>query len=308
MKLPSDWARYKETVERRAHALASAGLWSVRNDDINRWLNNFQNEEYRYLALHILDSVIFRTSRMLVSGYTHFLNSEFRHYVRAHNPKAPSAIREWMAALAAQENKRPSWANNIIICPVKKENETTESGSRVARALTSDLVGQAWFGHLTRERGAKLENHLILLVDDFAGSGKQFVDFADSIQLKSICKKNRVIYAPLMAMSSGHAKIKADYPEVDFHPIELLEAAAGIFSGSPDAPFRNDSLNTVGDALACYNAIIKDYRLTCGDGLGYEQAGMSVAFEWGCPNQTLSVLHHEQKRPHPWNRLFCRRG
>ena len=43
--------------------------------------------------------------------------------------------------------------------------------------------------------------------------------------------------------------------------------------------------------------------------LGYKDAALPLSFEWGCPNQTLSLLYLDHsKNITEWQKLFGRRS
>src|SRR5690606_2820140 len=155
---------------------------------------------------------------------------------------------------------------------------------------------------------AKIKGYLILLVDDFVGSGNQFLEFAEQINLATGAQDNEIVYAPLMALKNGVDEINKKNIGIQVSPIEIVDKPHSIFYGKEADRFRNDQGNTIADALTCYEDIRKEYRIQMGSDywMGHNNAAMSIAFQWGCPNQTLGILYKEQDQPR-WRRLFKRR-
>lgn len=303
MKLPSGWTQYKEAVLSRAETLCKAGIWKLDRTELWSWMQNFEHDEQKYLACHILDSVIYRSKDMMESAYSQYFATELRRRVALAESKGVDTIETWQSRLRLNKD---ALNGKLALSPVKLKMDTGESGSTVTRKLTSNLVSEKLFLPIDEHYWDKNRGKLLVLVDDFVGSGDQFVEYSHEIKLDHGSEDNEILYVPLIAMESGVNRLKSDFPNISIFPIETLQESDKFFHGEESEKFRGDQINTIGDALDCYESIRDGHGYRPDYWRGRDKSEQTVAFEWGCPNQSLGVLYFSKERG--WNRLFSKRG
>lgn len=303
MKLPTGWEKFQEDVILKTRALSTTGIWNIDSDVIGAWLGNFQKSEHRYIALHILDRMIYRTAKMTESSYARFFATDFREYVQKDHGQCGKNIDDWMQGL---KDKNCGWAKNILLCSVSMRHENGESGSEIVRMLSGDLLSESRILTLNSVGLTAVRNKTILIVDDFVGSGDQFSRFAKAARLTDGAKQNRIIYVPAMAYYKGAEKIMEANYGMDFQALEILTKQDQFFTFDPGAPFCGDDQNSEGDVIACYREMRK-LTPTVPEPywFGRDKSGLCVGFQSGCPNQSLGIMWSDGLK---WHRLLRRRG
>jgi len=138
----------------------------------------------------------------------------------------------------------------------------------------------------------------VILIDDFVGSGKTFIDeYCDIKDIKSkvdYCKiKNVYLMAPVV-MSQAYIKIKNRFPEVEI----ICERRNKIFDtkNSPFNLFKNrSSLKTLSYK---YGKAIRESPY------GYGGAESLISFFYGTPNNTLPIIWSDKNK---WKPIFPRK-
>lgn len=304
MKLPEGWESFYEDVCNKIRALTATGVWTIEASTIFAWLGNFEKDEHRYIAAHILDRMTFRSEKMLEGAYKQFIASTFRERAQEKLRVAIENVENWMRAL---RNDPRQELNNIVICSVSKAGEHGESGSHIIRILTGDLFHENRVFSVDVEKLDSLENKLILIVDDFVGSGEQFDGFSEQSGLREAAKKNWIIYAPAVAYCKGIEQIFDKKYGIEIFPLEVIPESEQFFSHAEGDKFFGDDINCESEVLKCYHEMRQlDSTFAKGAWLGRKKASLCVAFQWGCPNQSLGVMWY--RGTNGWRRLVRRRG
>jgi len=244
---------------------------------------------------------------MLESAYYRYFASELKQFVQEARPELNNlSIDEWFNQLRSYSTKLNK---HLLIHPVHKPNDHGDSGNHVIRQLTSRLLSEQLVSLPANQSLKDINGKIIVLVDDLVGSGAQFKKFYTQSDLEVCLNNNVVIYAPLMATESGLSTLKAQYPSIYFHPLEVIASSEGLFIGDDNDQFGLDELNTIKDAKKCYNDIRLSHNIKHSTWMGWDNSGLSVAFEWGVPNQSLGILYYQSLTPAvSWHNLFTRRG
>ena len=302
MKLPDNWIQFKKSMLEKIRIYCNLSIWPFEYSRITAWLGNFDEPIEEYLALQILDSLIIRSDDTAKVSYSSLFNSQLRQTLIEEGLIDDMTIAEWKNHL-----KRGSLNKVIQFSSVRTYNDEGESGSTVFRMLSEDL-------HTDRysSLGNRHDPKVIILIDDFIGSGKQFVtDFSESFNLVQKIETKTIIYCPLIAFEEGLEKIKSVFPDIHIIPAEYIYRSDSIFYGNEDDLFKNDKVNTVGDAKKIFNSIREKYwpSISIDEWYGYEHACLPVVFEWGCPNQAPKLLWWKSlSNDNQWNQLFSRRS
>lgn len=297
MILPPKSGDFKDFVISKIKMLCDSNAWPFEFDRFGAWLDNFDNELDEYCALQILNSLIVRTNEMARSTYFKLLASDVHQFIVKNIDGVPCEIDAWLESLSSG-----SLREKIRFSPVRLADDEGESGSVIYRLL-SCWVDTDKYSLLK----AKSNPEVVILVDDFLGSGTQFLDFAREISLDQKLVSSKFIYCPLVAMHGGIDFVKAHYPSVEIFPGEVVQASHSLFFG--DGFFLYDEINEIN--------VIKNYYMEMKDRvapkmpfwLGRDNSAIPLVFEWGCPNQAPSILYMKySKIIKPWSQLFGRRS
>jgi len=308
MILPEGWEAFYTGVCDRTKALTKGGIWNNDASTMLAWLANFQDDKQRYLAAHILDRLTFRTEKMTESAFRMYLSSTFREFCQ--NAKNPigSNVEDWLSGL---RTPRCPWTEKIKLCSVSKAGEHGESGSHMIRILTGSVFSEDHVFSVDTEKLCNIKGYIILIVDDFMGSGDQFIKFAEHHKLDVAAKHNHIVYAPSVAYYKGLENLATSKYKVKITPLEVVSKNERFFSHEPNARFVGDDVNSEADVLKVYN----DMRNLCTEfrtsgskryWLGRDTASLCVGFQWGCPNQSLGLMWLDGNTD--WQRLVRRRG
>jgi hypothetical protein len=289
--------------------------------DVKAWCNNFSNPVHRFVSGYILDRLIYRSSSMAKSSYTSFLLSVMRDvYYDYKKYSPPDTLQDWQHRLSSSSEK----IEDFFIAPVRLLTDSGASGDTVCRLVAADPT---YTKHITatgfEQRDDKKteipSGKVLMLVDDLLGSGEQVKKLVNQKNLAEWCEKNKVVYAPLIAMERGLERISNDYPFLDVRPIEILEEDQHLLSFKQGAKIRIDNENYLeSDVIDAYEEMLNLYGMLRNSKgkikdsrFGHDWAALPLAFEWGCPNQAISLLWwtpDDEDKNNPWTQLFRRRG
>jgi len=151
---------------------------------------------------------------------------------------------------------------------------------------------------------------LILIVDDFAGTGstikkglvKFFAQEGAKEILESYSNEGRILCYILYSFPEALQKLHASYPRLEFlathvfgEEVRALDSEAGIFETEEEINFAHDVLIQLGR------------ELTPQEPLGYGDMGALVVFHNTVPNDTLPIFWSSGTvNDRPWKPLFPR--
>jgi hypothetical protein len=152
----------------------------------------------------------------------------------------------------------------------------------------------------------------VLFVDDFVGSGDQFVrtwrrpydlSTGNSTSFESLARTgrgDRFYYCPLVCTTKGHARIQRACPEVQLRPVHLLPPQySALAQHSVLWPSHSASAGRRLIRAASLRAGISE-----GEWKGYANLGLALAFEHSVPDATLPLFYWEKNG---WQPLLRRR-
>ncbi|MCL1090061.1 hypothetical protein L2744_10725 [Shewanella profunda] len=299
MQLPNNSEAFKNIVIEKIKTYCDTNIWPFEYEQFTAWLNNFDCEIEEYVALQILDNLIVRSKDMAKASYARLLHGPIRQYLDENTTINVESIPKWKERL-----RDGKYSKELRFCPVKLNSDQGESGSTIYRMLSTLFDTNNY--SLAR---ATEPPKVIILIDDFIGSGKQFTDFATEFNLIEKLKTTQIIYCPLIGFEIGIKKITAIYPGLNIMPAEYILENDSLFFGDDNSLFKNDQTNTILDVKNFLIKMNNKYAPKIPNWFGFEQAGLPLAFEWGCPNQTLSLLYMmKSKYRKNWKQLFSRRS
>jgi hypothetical protein len=154
------------------------------------------------------------------------------------------------------------------------------------------------------------EDALILIIDDFAGTGstllkglRKFYDqVGDQNMIQAFLSEGRILCYLLYAFPEALERLREEYPNVQFLSANVfsdehraLDSNAGLFRDEHEIDFARQVLIQIGR------------ELTPQDPLGYGDMGALICFHNTVPNNTLPVFWSSGTvNDKPWRPLFPR--
>lgn len=256
---PGEEGFFKRVIVRFRTLISCGVIDVVTITDLDRWLTNFETDEERYFAAHLLNAATVRSLAMVESALQTVAEVIVPQHMREIGRWDHPSIESFERRLAAQ-----AIIESIRFMPVdgmKLDKQAGNSGDATARAFRlATTVNEryliraddtdAWRGR--RRIG------LLVLLDDVVGSGKQFSSFVRAYDLASYAAENACVYVPLLACRSGVEHLHETCPGIPVRPVEVLEESARFFSSVADdgALWARDERNTCTDARDFYDAMM----------------------------------------------------
>lgn len=271
----------------RARQLVRQQIWlGVDEARLEAWFSQFETRQCSLLGACLLDGFIFR-SRAQVEAMLHGVLS--RPELVGPNGDSDLAV---VNALKGRADP------HIRLAPViQLADPPIKSGTYVLRRLFKLLrLNQSWASwpqNLPRIQGLQL----IIFVDDFCGSGKQFSEFVEFAGLDQVMASNpdcRFVYLTVAAHEDGIAYVRKAYPRIEFIAGEILGADHHFFEGENLRNFKVDGL--VQRLKADYDRIAQEVGFGRGKvpALGFEEQALCYAFDHGTPNNTLPIFWNQR--------------
>jgi hypothetical protein len=299
MQLPNNSEAFKSIVVEKIKTYCDTNIWPFEYESFSAWLNNFKCKTEEYVALQILDHLIVRSYEMAKASYARLLHGEIRQHLLESTDLDVGSIQKWKSHLT-----KGTLCQKLRFAPVKLDSDQGESGSVIYRMLSKEIDTSRY--SLAR---AKQTPEVLILIDDFIGSGSQFDEYAKEISLIEQLKKTHIIYCPLIGFEVGIDLIKSNYPALHILPAEYIFKSDSLFFKGNGIYFKNDQINTITDVEKFLSAMKIKYAPKMPNWFGFDEAGLPLAFEWGCPNQTPALLYlMNSKNNSNWNQLFSRRA
>jgi hypothetical protein len=292
-KIPSDGETYINLIKERCNNLITHQIWTgIDKNKINLWLKNFTTDEEKYFAACILDNLIFRskpqTEAMIFQLFSRSIPDIFRNN--------PPPIGDVDLLNCLKEKK----SCNIRLVPVIKNNkDTSQSGYAISRLMkTMKFCDNKWIIDPS-EINNNIKNGIntFIFIDDFLGTGSQFIEVAKKIKLDELSKNNYIVFAPLSAHEKGIKAVKENFPLVKITASEVLPIGSEIFSTCCD-----DAENTPEIVKAFYNELLVKKKIKVNKVAEQYCLMLAYAFEHGVPNSSIKILYHDKN----WNPLFNR--
>ena len=283
LALPARLTR-RDVIE-KCDYFSDIGIWPKKTLlDPELWLSNFQDHEERH-ALYLLNAFMYFSTDLVDQIFSTSIRTIGRFMTRT----------QWKEFL-----------DDVIVTLVTGEMPSpTDSGygyTRKARAL--GIPDSRILSHeeaLGRLMGGFKGS--VLFVDDFVGSGNQFVETwnrtppnrFESFKALAAGSRAKFYYCPAFCTQVGLTKINRECPEVT--------VKAGVLIPNNYGAFAQDSIiwpsqlsNTAEDFLhsASLRAGILESRWR-----GFCSLGLTIAIEDSVPDATLPIIYWEENGWHP---------
>lgn len=269
-------------------------LWPLSDEfNYDQWLANFQEGEERDIAMRILEF------------FTYFPDAIINQMLITVIGKCGYFLKSY----------KPDWTHDMFksdcyysYIPGEDPNPT-DSGHIFARKLR-DVVGipesQLFEFQPLLSKIKQEHNKIIILVDDFVGSGNQVfeawnnsADEFTALSLKELVEQNghTVIYAPLIVNYPGFNNISDNCKGLHMAYIHLLGMESNIFNES--CPCWEGSKDLFERGMAVLTRINERLHIpnTGGDKVidakGFHEQGLALSFAHGMPDACPPFFYWE---------------
>lgn len=284
-RVPEDFVRTK------ADYFVDVHLWP-RETKLNPdgWLSNFDIDE-RDHAVHLLNAFLYYSADLIDELFKAAFQQLSRRIVPINGP--------YVAGQAAWRQFR----SDVIVTHVTgEEPSNTDSGylfARKSRQVLGIDEGNIIAPHEVLQRLSDEGPRPVLFVDDFVGSGDQFItSWQRDVELEdgSTLSFERFAgvsgasfyYCPLFVGSTGRQALEQDCPSVVLSPAHFVSDRYSALSD--DSIVWPDHLRaSAHDFLesASHRAGIVSWK-------GYHDQALTLAFEHGVPDATLPIYYHDE--------------
>ncbi len=145
--------------------------------------------------------------------------------------------------------------------------------------------------------------NVFLFVNDFLGTGTQFLRFAKRNAVADTLAGSTAIYAPLTAHEDGLGALEREAEWLHVCCVERLTSRYGLFTET--SPSFNDGINSAAAARVFYADFLDRRKLSIEDRYthGFGDLALTYVFEHATPNNNIPLLWHEDEA---WKPLFRR--
>ena len=281
----------EEFVQKKAEYFVDVQLWPRETKlDWRGWLSNFKDHEKDH-AIHLLNAFLYYSGELTDELFKAAFQQLSRRIVPINGP--------YVAAQAAWRQFR----SDLIVTHVTGEiPNNTDSGYRFAgkarhvlKIDENNIMGSAAVLQRLTDEGPRP----VLFVDDFVGSGDQFVktwrrdaELLDGSLLSfkrfAGVSGSSFYYCPLICGSKGCEGIEKECPEVVLSPAHFLSDRYSALSDEsivwPDH-LRSSAYDFLQTASS---------RAGITDWMGYQDQALTLAFEHGVPDATLPIYYQDE--------------
>jgi len=270
------------------------------------WLSNFCDKDTPF-AMRLLDGFTFYSSELVESMFkSSFLN--LSQYTIKNKEDFKLASRSWS-----------TFIDNIIVVRVTGEKPNdTDSGytfSRMARDILNIPQERILSPESALEYIARGNTCDVVFVDDFVGSGQQFVTLWDRIYkilgnetsfFNISCLRTDInfYYCPVICTEYGMNTIYSKCRNIKISTAHIFGEQQSLLSAN--SSIWRDDMRTSGPEFlerVSITAGIPDKDGDVGCWRGFHKLGLALAFEHGCPDATVPLFYHSSKT---WKPLIKR--
>jgi len=308
LKLPRNHNQYYNYIIERTKKYIKLGYWSeIDFYTLDRWLNNFNTEEEKYLSALILDKIIYRNEATIKSLFSKMFHISLPNILEEYNIYfIEENIESWEKALKSKGAKD---IYPFRFTTITSEKELGDSGADFMRRLRRYyLVNRELIIIIDSEKTNNVNT--LIVIDDLIASGEQVKNFIED-NLEYINKYRHVIFMPLIAHEGGIQSILKKIERLSYHeklnqsivhikPIEVINERNSFFYEKEKGKLI-DGENTIKEIESFYCSFIKN-RVSS-DLYGYGDLSLLLIFSTGIPDNTLPIIHetNEEKK---WYALY----
>lgn len=292
-----------------ADFLSEAQVWPLRVQmDPRAWLQNFAPEERPY-GLDLLRSFTYFSPRLSEELFRSAVQRLGQHVLDFDRPRH-AVLSSWR-----------SFVEGLIVVPVRGERPNpSDSGFTYIRNMRNAFgLGESQFFEerdaldlLQRVHRAGVRRDVVF-VDDFVGSGSQFVTTwkrevevgggALSFARVAGVTASRFFYCPLVSTTEGAGVIRSHCPEVTLSPAHYLGPEYSAFHPESRlwSPERRPDAVGVLKGIAARVGMPDTGGHDVDDWRGFAKLGLAIGFRDSIPDANLGVFRWEGPS---WRPLF----
>lgn len=268
----------------RAQKLIRCGAWEgVDRGHFEGWFNQFVARQKELLGACLLDNFIFRGKGQVEALLKAALCS----------PPMLTQAAKWDGAVIDALRDRHIDPGIRLAPVIRLDQPPTKSGTYVLRRLAKSLrIQDKWMLWPQSLMDMPKSVHTVVLVDDFCGSGRQFSEFVEETEFQAVMNARpdcRIVYLTVAAHSCGVKKVNEEFGRVEFIAGEILTPQHRFFGGELLSRIKVPGIEE--RLKADYDAIAEEVNLG-GSKIGrygFENQGLTYAFDHGTPNNTLPI-------------------
>jgi hypothetical protein len=266
-------------------------LWPLKSHmNPKRWLSNFTDDEKPF-AVNLLHSFLYFNEPMMEQ----LLLSAFQDLCRS--------ICEPGETFLASQNRWRSFLDNVVItCACGENPNVTDSGHkflRMARQVLGIPEHRIMSPEKTLEHLNEGKSGPIVFLDDFVGSGRQFIatwEYEFTLPrgkmsfrtIASVMRNLRFYYCPLLCSEIGHQTIARNCPTVKLNPAHFLMAKYSALH--PESLLWPKDMRVSGPQFiesASLRGKISRWK-------GFHDLGLAIAFAHSVPDATLPLFYFNE--------------
>jgi hypothetical protein len=294
MSLTEDESEYIDLVRDRAIRQIDIGVWDgMQKSRLQGWLGSLKNFDGELLGAYLLDNLCYRSRDQFMA----MLDALFVDIAMPGGKPEPLLID------ALKFGEASNRGCGVRIAPVIGHlAPPTKSGPFILRlAQRRYKLHNDWlvWPHLLEQTEAVTD---LYFVDDFCGTGEQFVEFLKGIRFDQFFKAHpslKVTYLVTTIHECGLNRIRKDYPDVQLKWTEFLDGTNAVL----EAPCL-DRYEVPGFADKIgeqYAHVVKSMGLPQRGKLadGFGGLALAYAFAHSTPNNTLPIFWMERPQLTP---------
>lgn len=301
-EIPQGWENYPTQVISRFHLLINTRVVDgIDNSSLKKWFKNFNSDLEKYFAAHLLDSLVFRTQRMLAASYQQIQQKLLPDILRKHDSFDFEDNEDFISKLKSQAT-----ASNLRYVSVSGDYFDTPGKS--GEVLLRDFCLETGVSKRFTKRPNQIIDfpdcvNTIVLLDDFVGTGRQFTGFVDAC-LKQYLRPSSFtfIYIPIIGHQDGISSIRRSYPELIIAPLETIDETYNFFN-QHEGVWVKDRYNSINDVKEFYLQFIKDKGIGVKNPYGVGDLGLNIHFSHSSPNNSLNIMYSNKN---DWSNLLKR--
>ena len=265
-------------------------IWPVTEViDYQGWLRNFSKEE-KTIAKKILSAFMYFPQPMI----NHMLITSVGYAGK----EISKVFNNW---------KHEDFKNRCLYSIVPGENPNiSDSGFSFSRILKEQLhipEGRMKFFNELVEILRKTTDQIVILVDDFVGSGEQCINMWFQIEGAVKANSHLIVYAPLIINHIGEKRIKENCPDIILTPAHYLGPEYNLFNQSCRCWGNEEEYKSGLEIIEKKSRQIGVPMINETDTAyykGFYAQGLSLAFSHGAPDAILPLFYWQENR---WNPL-----
>lgn len=283
---------YLQSVLEKSEGLVRSGLWAPSPYVRSRaWLENFDSPDEQLLAATLLDNFIYFSDR----ATDQLLRAAFSLYEDS-----------VLTGLASDLTAAESLLQRAVFTPIEGETPSpTDSGNLLCRRARNVLgIAEARLLDPANALVQALQGRGVVFLDDFLGSGNQFIDTWKRPYAVGAPRSFEDAYAAapfpvhvlcLVTTSSALSRMKTAIPEALIAAAHVLDDSYSIhrLAAPPLHPPISDFASSMTGFLRRHAGALtlESYMKANNQPLyGFSRLGLMIAFEHSVPDSTLPIF------------------